>query len=182
MLSHSLAKLVWCNLAAQSAEQTAIAAALIVTVLALGGGAGQTGLIQVAQTLPFLLFAIPAGLLADRTSRRGLMIGAESLRVAALLATAVLVALNALTWPLLAVLGLFAACSTVVYNVAAPSIVPALVPPQALGGANSRIELARTIAFAAGPAMGGALVGWAGAAAAFGFAAVLSAGALGFLL
>ena len=33
---------------------------------------------------------------------------------------------------------------------------------------------ARTIAFASGPALGGVLVGWAGAAPAFGFAAALS--------
>ena len=40
--------------------------------------------------------------------------------------------------------------------------------------ANARIELARTIAFASGPALGGVLVGWVGAAPAFGFAAALS--------
>ena len=40
--------------------------------------------------------------------------------------------------------------------------------------ANARIELARTIAFASGPALGGVLVGWMGAAPAFGFAAALS--------
>src|SRR5262245_42027019 len=128
MRSRSLTKLVWCNLAAQSAEQTAIAAALIVTVLALGGDAGHTGLIQVAQTLPFLIFAIPAGLLADRMSRRALMIGAEGVRVAAFLATVALVQLNLLSWPLLALLGLLAACGTVAFSVAAPSVVPALVP------------------------------------------------------
>jgi predicted MFS family arabinose efflux permease len=179
--SRSLAKLIWGNLAAQSAEQTAIAAALIVAVLALGGGAGATGLIQAAQTLPFLLFAIPAGVLADRLSRRALLIGAEALRAAALLGILALLGLDLLTWPLLALLGLLAGCSTVVYSVAAPSIVPALVPRQALGMANSRIELARTVAFAAGPALGGALIGWAGSAAAFAFAAALSVCALGLL-
>ena len=40
--------------------------------------------------------------------------------------------------------------------------------------ANARIELARTVAFASGPALGGVLVGWVGAAPAFGFAAALS--------
>jgi predicted MFS family arabinose efflux permease len=43
-----------------------------------------------------------------------------------------------------------------------------------LPAANARIELARTIAFASGPALGGVLVGWVGAAPAFGFAAALS--------
>jgi predicted MFS family arabinose efflux permease len=48
------------------------------------------------------------------------------------------------------------------------------VTPQQLPAANARIELARTIAFAGGPAIGGALVGWIGAAPAFGCAAAMS--------
>jgi len=52
--------------------------------------------------------------------------------------------------------------------------VPSLVSPQSLPAANARIELARTVAFASGPALGGVLVGWVGAAPAFGFAAALS--------
>jgi predicted MFS family arabinose efflux permease len=58
--------------------------------------------------------------------------------------------------------------------VAAPALVPSLVAPTLLPAANARIELARTVAFASGPALGGMLVGWVGAAPAFGFAAALS--------
>jgi predicted MFS family arabinose efflux permease len=167
-------RLAWSNLAAQSAEQIALAAAPIVAVLLLGVGEGQTGLLQTALTLPFILFAIPAGLLADRISRRWLMAGAEALRAAALLAVLLLIGFHFLTLPLLALLGFIAVCGTVVYSVAAPALVPSLVSPQLLRVANARIELARTIAFAAGPALGGVLVGWLGAAPAFGFAAALS--------
>jgi predicted MFS family arabinose efflux permease len=167
-------RLAWSNLAAQSAEQVALAAAPIVAVLLLGVGEGQTGLLQTALTLPFILFAIPAGLLADRISRRWLMAGAEALRAAALLAILVLIWFGWLTLPLLALLGFAAVCGTVVYSVAAPALVPSLVSPNLLPAANARIELARTIAFASGPALGGVLVGWVGAAPAFGFAAALS--------
>lgn len=167
-------RLAWSNLAAQSAEQIALAAAPIVAVLLLGVGEGQTGLLQTALTLPFVLFAIPAGLLADRMSRRTLMAGAEALRAVSLLLTLALIWFGALTMPLLALLGFVAVCGTVVYSVAAPSLVPSLVVPQLLGAANARIELARTVAFASGPAIGGALVGFVGAAPAFGFAAALS--------
>ena len=167
-------RLAWSNLTAQSAEQIALAAAPIVAVLLLGVGEGQTGLLQTALTLPFILFAIPAGLLADRFSRRALMAGAEALRAAALLATLLLIWFGLLTLPLLALLGFVAVCGTVAYSVAAPALVPSLVSPQLLPAANARIELARTIAFASGPALGGVLVGWVGAAPAFGFAAALS--------
>src|ERR1700732_828244 len=167
-------RLAWSTLAAQSAEQVALAAAPIVAVLLLGVGEGESGLLQTALTLPFVLFAIPAGLLADRFSRRWLMAGAEALRATALLAILVLIWLNLLTLPLLALSGFIAVCGTVAYSVAAPALVPSLVSPPLLPAANARIELARTIAFASGPALGGALVGWLGAAPAFGFAAALS--------
>jgi predicted MFS family arabinose efflux permease len=167
-------RLAWSNLAAQSAEQVALAAAPIVAVLLLGVGEGRTGALQTALTLPFILFAIPAGLLADRLSRRALMAGVEALRAAALLAILALIWFGLLTLPLLALLGFAAVCGTVAYSVAAPALVPSLVPPKLLPAANARIELARTIAFAGGPAFGGVLVGWVGAAPAFGFAAALS--------
>ncbi|MGY3588955.1 putative MFS family arabinose efflux permease [Bradyrhizobium sp. USDA 4341] len=168
-------RLAWSNLAAQSAEQIALAAAPIVAVLVLGVGEGQTGLLQTALTLPFILFAIPAGLLADRVSRRWVMAGSEALRAAALAAILLLLWFGAMTLPLLALLGFIAVCGTVAYSVAAPALVPSLVTSQQLPAANARIELARTVAFASGPALGGVLVGWVGAAPAFGFAAALSA-------
>ena len=174
LLPPTFNRLAWSNLAAQSAEQVGLAAAPIVAVLLLGAGEGLTGLLQTALTLPFVLFAIPAGLLADRISRRSLMAGAEALRAAALLAILALIWFGLLTMPLLALLGFVAVCGTVAYSVAAPSLVPSLVPPQSLPAANARIELARTVAFASGPALGGILVGWMGAAPAFGFAAALS--------
>jgi predicted MFS family arabinose efflux permease len=167
-------RLAWSNLAAQSAEQIALAAAPIVAVLLLGIGEGQSGLLQTALTLPFVLFAIPAGLLADRFSRGWLMAGAEALRALSLFAILLLIWLHLLTLPLLALLGFIAVCGTVAYSVAAPALVPSLVSPKDLPAANARIELARTIAFASGPAIGGFLVAWLGAAPAFGCAAALS--------
>ena len=171
-------RLAWSNLAAQSAEQVGLAAAPIVAVLALGAGAGATGMLQTAQTLPFVLFAIPAGLLADRTSRRLVMTGAEALRVVSLLAVLVLASLGGLTLPWLAALGFVGACGTVAYSVAAPALVPSLVPPALLAAANGRIELARTIAYAGGPALAGALIAFTGGAPAFGVAAAMSVGAV----
>ena len=155
LLPPTFNRLAWSNLAAQSAEQIALAAAPIVAVLMLGVGEGETGLLQTALTLPFVLFAIPAGWLADRISRRWLMASAEALRALALFGILALIWSNLLTMNLLALIGFAAVCGTVVYSVAAPALVPSLVPPAALPAANARIELARTVAFAAGPALGG---------------------------
>jgi predicted MFS family arabinose efflux permease len=176
-LPSAFKRLAWSNLAAQSAEQISLAAAPIVAVLALGAGEAETGVLQTAQTLPFLLLSIPAGVLADRMSRARLMAAAETLRVVALVCVLMLLSLGGLSLPLLAILGFVGACGTVCYGVTAPALVPALVQGDVLPLANGRIELARTTAYAAGPAFGGALAGWIGGAPAFGVAAALSAGA-----
>ncbi len=174
-LPSAFTRLAWSNLAAQMAEQISLAAAPIVAVLSLGAGAGESGLLQTAQTLPFLLLAIPAGLLADRTSRQRLLVISEAIRMLSLLTILVLAESGALTLPLLALLGFIGTTGTVFYSVSAPSLIPAIVPRERLAAANGRIELVRSTAFVAGPALGGVLVGWIGGSVTFGLATALSA-------
>jgi predicted MFS family arabinose efflux permease len=177
----SFTALAGSNLAAQSAEQLSLAAVPLVAVLALGAGPGETGVLAAVQTLPFLLLSIPLGLLADRLSRRRLMLWAEALRALSLLALLAMVLSSQLSIAGLAILGFVGAVGTVGFSVAAPALIPALVPRELLGQANGRIELARSAAYAAGPALAGALVAWAGASAAFVLAAMLSACAVALL-
>jgi predicted MFS family arabinose efflux permease len=180
-LPRALDRLVASNLAAQSAEQLSLAAVPIIAVLALGAGPGEIGALATAQTLPFLLLAIPFGLWADRHSRRRLMVGCELLRALSLMGLLAALLLGVLSLPLLAGLGFVGAVGTVGYSVAAPALLPALVPAEGLARANARLELARSAAFAAGPALAGALVSWAGASAAFVLAAMLSGAAVPLL-
>ncbi|MCR0982900.1 MFS transporter [Roseomonas populi] len=173
-MPNAVRRLALSNLAAQASEQVALAAAPLVAVLALGAGAEETGWLQAAQTLPFLLLALPAGVLADRASRLRLMIGAEALRAAALLAILALAGTGHLGLAGLAALGALGAAGTVAQGVAAPAILPALVPRAGLAMANRSLELGRSLAFAAGPALGGALIGWLGTGPAYGLAIGLS--------
>ncbi len=179
---HALATLTWTNLAAQSAEQVSLAAVPIVAVIALNAGPGEIGALSTAQTLPFLLLSIPAGMLADRWSRTRLMVAAELLRALSLLGLLALVLGEALSLPLLALFGFVGAAGTVGFSVAAPALVPTLVPQHDLARANARLELARSIAFAAGPVVAGAMVAWAGASIAFALASALSVCAVLWLL
>lgn len=180
-LPPSFTALTGSNLAAQSAEQLSLAASPIVAVLMLGAGPGQIGLLAMAQTLPFLLLSIPFGIAADRLSRRRLMIACEGLRALSLLGLVLAVLSGQLSLVLLAALGFVGAVGTVGFSVAAPALVPALVPRAQLVQANGRLELARSAAYAAGPALGGALVSWAGASAAFVLATLLSLAAVAAL-
>jgi MFS family permease len=173
-LPSAFRRLAASNLAAQFSEQMALAAAPLVAVLALDATAAQTGYLQTAQTLPFLLLSLPAGVLADRMSRRALMTAAECVRACSLLALLALLWLGGLSLAWLAALGFLGAVGTVAYNVAAPALVPRLVPARELASANRWLELARSCAFSAGPAAGGALVGWMGAPTAYVLATTLS--------
>ncbi|MGV2907392.1 MFS transporter [Achromobacter sp. AGC25] len=173
-LPSAFRRLAASNLAAQFSEQMALAAAPLVAVLALGATASQTGYLQTAQTLPFLLLSLPAGVLADRMSRRALMTAAECVRAASLLGLLALLGMGGLSLNWLAALGFLGAVGTVAYNVAAPALVPRLVPASELASANRWLELARSSAFSAGPAAGGALVGWIGAPVAYVIATTLS--------
>lgn len=180
-LPPSFMRIAWSNLSAQFSEQVALAAAPLVAVLLLGAGAAETGLLQTAQTLPFLLLSLPAGVLVDRASRRRLMVGSEALRAVSLLAILLLTASGRLNLTLLAGLGFLGAIGTVCYSVAAAALIPTLVPREQLGAANRWLELARSIAYSAGPAVGGAIVGWTGAPAAYLLATALSLVAVKFL-
>lgn len=171
----------WSNLAAQFSEQIALAAAPLAAVLLLAAGPAETGWLQTAQTLPFLLLSIPAGLMVDRASRRSLMVGTEALRTLSLLAIPLLLAAGGLDLNRLALLGALGAVGTVCYSVAAPAFVPSVVPRARLAEANRWLELARSVAYAGGPALGGALVGWIGVSTAYGLAAGLSLLAVLFL-
>lgn len=175
-------RLAWSNLAAQAGEQVALAAAPLLAVLALGAGAAETGGLAAVQSLPFLLLALPAGLLADRMPRRRLLLVAELLRAVALVTAPALLWAGWLNLPVLALLGAVAATGTVVFSVAAPAMVPALVPRAALAVANARLELARSLAFASGPGLAGALVALSGAGLAFALAAALSLAACAMLI
>lgn len=175
-------RLAWANLGAQTAEQISLAAVPIIAVLLLKAGPGEIGLLALFQTLPFLLLSLPLGLIADRMSRQRLMVLAEALRVAALVGLLLAVASGAVTLGLLAVLGFVGAVGTVGFSVAAPALVPALVAREQLALANGRLELARSAAYAAGPALAGALVAWIGGSSAFVLAAVLSGSAVVLLL
>lgn len=174
VLSASFRRLAWSNLLAQSAEQLSLAAVPIVAVLLLQAGPGEIGLLASIQSLPFLLLSMPLGLLADRTSRTRLMALAETLRALALLMLLALIVTGNVSIAALAIIGFMAAVGTVAFSVAAPSLVPALVQVEGLAQANGRLELARSAAFAAGPALAGALIAWTGASAAFVLSGMLS--------
>ncbi len=105
------------------------------------------------QLLPWLLFAIPAGLIIDAVDRRHALATANILRALLAVALLVLAATGTLTiWWLYVVIFLFGIGETV-YDGAIRAVVPSVVPKALLPRANGRIEGAETVVqnFLAGP-------------------------------
>jgi MFS family permease len=142
--------------------------------------------VALAVTLPWLLFALPAGALADRVDRRLAMVRADLVRAAAVAVLAVTAALGlessvAAIWALYAVALLLGTAETV-YDTCAQSMLPQVVPRDRLPRANGRLIAAELTANEfVGPPLGGLLVA-AGIAAAFATPAALWAAAVGALL
>lgn len=167
------------NLCAQAAEQIGLATAPIIAVYLFQATARETAMLQMVQSAPFLLMAIPAGMLADRTSPRAMLIGAELIRSASVSIILLLLFSDTLTLSYLAALGFLGAAGTVGYNVTAPGTTPMLVDRADLPVANSRLELARSVAFTAGPGIAGLFYHATGGAASYAIALVLSSTAAG---
>ncbi|MFW7342617.1 MFS transporter [Pollutimonas sp. H1-120] len=174
-------RLVWSNLLAQAAEQIGLATAPLLAVFLFSASTSQTAALQMVQTLPFLLLAIPAGLLADRSSRKTVLAFAEGLRAFSFGLILLLIALESLTLSTLALLGFVGAMGTVAYNVTTPGLVPHLVARPLLSMANSRLELARSIAFTSGPGVAGLVFSSMGASFSYCLALVFSLSAVNFL-
>ena len=173
-LPPDLRRLVRSNLAAQSAEQLALAIAPLIAVLAWGASASQTAWLQTAQTLPFLLLALPLGILADRASRSRLMYAAELLRALTLALLTFWWVQGGLSLLTLGMLGALGACGTVAYSVAAPALVPTLVGHGQLTQANRQLELTRSLALAGGPMLAGLAFEHAGPGVALALSCLLS--------
>jgi MFS family permease len=160
--------------------------ALPLVAVTLTDSAGLVAGVTLAVTLPWLLFALPAGALADRVDRRIAMVAANVVRAVAVaaLAVALVLGLESSTgaiWALYAVALLLGTAETV-YDTAAQSILPQVVPRDRLPRANGRLIAAELTANEfVGPPLGGLLVA-AGVAAAFATPAGLWAAAVGALL
>ncbi|MEU1686276.1 MFS transporter [Micromonospora sp. NPDC005707] len=127
----------------------------------------QISLLTVLAWLPYLIFSLPAGMLADRVDQRRLMVACDLGRAALLLSVPVVALVGHLTLAFLyAVVGL-AGVLTVAFTVAYRSLLPALVAPEQLTSANARLEVSENLAHLAGPSAGGVLVGLLGAARTF---------------
>jgi predicted MFS family arabinose efflux permease len=152
-----------------------VAVALAFAVLDLTGSASDLGFVFAARTIPLVAFLLAGGVLADRLSRRAVMVAADAVRFASQGLTAgLLISGHARIWEL-ALLQVVHGAATAFFTPASTGLIPMTVSTERLQQANGLRALSMSSASIAGPALGGLLVatigaGWALAADASSFA------------
>lgn len=165
----------------QIGSQVTLIALPLTAILVLDASAFQVATLGAMETLPFLLFALPAGVWVDRLPRRRLMIIADVARGAALLSIPIVYALDALALPQLFAVGFATGVASVFFDLSYLSYFPSLVGRSQIAAGNARLEATRSGANVLGPGLGGALVGLVGAPTAI-LADAISFGVSGALV
>ncbi|WP_408899496.1 MFS transporter [Nocardioides sp. R1-1] len=146
--------------------------ALPLLVLQLSGSAFLTALVAAGQVAPYLVFGLLAGAVADRVSRRRLMVAAQLVSALALASVPVAHATGLLTVGHLLAVAVVVASSFVWFDAAAFGALPAIAGRERIVAANSLVWTTTTLVAIAAPALGGVLVAWLGAAPAVGLDAL----------
>ncbi|MEJ7763383.1 MAG: MFS transporter [Thermomicrobiales bacterium] len=154
--------LLWLSQAAGGLGEAVAQVALPLLVYDLSGSARLLGLFFVIQTLPRVILAPVAGLLADRMDRRRLMFGSD-------LSRAVLVGLIPFTSSLwqLAVLAALVSVGNAVARPAEQATVPVIAGTGLMVPALAVVQVSQSLIRVIGPALGALLVASAGPSRTF---------------
>lgn len=140
--------------------------ALSFAVLGRGGSVGDVGLVLGAETLPLVLFLLVGGVVADRTSRRAVMVLSDLARAGAQGGLAAWLLLGHPPLWGFVVLEIGVGTGMAFYQPAMTGLIPEVVRPEHLHQANSLNGMAQWLGDLVGPALAGVLVaasgpGWA---------------------
>jgi MFS family permease len=137
-------------------------------MLSIAPSPDMVALVQASTSLPIMLLSLVAGAMADNMDRRRIMVLAQMIMLAVSLALAIC-AWAGLVGPWILLLFTFAiGCGSAFFAPAWQASVGDMVPRPEVPGAVALNSMGFNIARSVGPAIGGAIVAAAGAAAAFG--------------
>jgi MFS family permease len=143
--------------------------------------ASSLGVVLLVESAGVVATLLVGGVLADRYSRRGLLIASDVARAAVVGALAALDATGHLSYGALIAFVALQGLGSGLFQPAFGGIIPLLVDTAQLGSANALIGISRQAAFVVGPAIAGGIYGAAGSSTIFAVDAgsfLLSAGLL----
>jgi MFS family permease len=150
----------------ETGSQVSQLAVPTVAILLLHATPFQVGLLTALEFLPFPVLGLVAGVYADRLKRRPLMIASDIGRLVALLTIPITFSLGLLRMEQLYVVGLVVGVFNVFFGISYQSYLPALIDRADLVEGNSKLEVSRSTAQLAGPAIAGVAIQVIGAARA----------------
>ena len=130
----------------------------LVAILVVHATTFEVGLLTTFEFLAFLVVGLPAGAWVDRMRFRIVLIVNDLVRAAALGSIPVAQLFGVLTIGQLYVVALVTGISTVFFDVAYQSYLPALVDRTALVEGNSKLQASESVSQIAGPGLGGVLI------------------------
>jgi MFS family permease len=141
--------------------------ALPYQVFVLTGSPFQTGLLGLVELLPHIVASLYAGALADRFSRRSMLLAIQIFQVAVSTVLAVVAFTHVeAVWALYVLAALVAGTNGMEWVVRI-AVVPTTVAPRLLRSALSLTYGLVTLTMVIGPAIGGLLIAWLGVGSAY---------------
>jgi MFS family permease len=163
-------------------DQVTLIGLPLTAVLVLGADAAAMGYLTAAGLLPHLLFSLPAGVWLDRIQRRRRLMIAADLGRAALIATIpVAFAAGALTLPQLYAVAFLSGSLAVAFDLSWNTLFVAVTRRERYVEAMALLNGSRSLAYVAGPTIGGLLVQVLGAPLAMLADALSYLGSVAFL-
>ncbi|GAA0319369.1 MFS transporter [Actinoallomurus spadix] len=137
----------------------------LIAVSVLGASTFEVGVLSASGTVAYLLVALPAGALVDRTVKHRLMIWSNAGRAVVLAGVPFAAILGHLSMPQLYVTALIAGILTAVFEIAYQSYLPILLRRDQLVEGNGKIGITNSLSDVVGPSLAGGLVSLLGSAA-----------------
>jgi len=132
--------------------------ALPLLVLALTQSPAQAGLIAALQSVPYLVFSLPAGALIDRWDRKRVMIRCDVARCLAYGSVPLAYATAHLSLAQLYAVALVGGIAYVFFNIAEVAALPRVVPAEHLSHATALNESATSASSLIGPGVAGLII------------------------
>jgi MFS family permease len=166
-LRHRDFRLLWAGQTVSQIGDAAFVVALGWRAFTLTGKASSLGIVLMVESLGLIATLLIGGVLADRYSRKLLLIGSDGARALVIGVLALVDASGHLTFGVLIGFVALHGLGSGLFQPAFGGILPLLVDDPSLGSANALVGISRQAAFVVGPAIAGLVYGVAGSSAIF---------------
>jgi MFS family permease len=173
--------LLWSGQSISRLGDSLFSIALAWWVLQKTGSATVMGMVLICSTVPMILCLLFGGVAVDRFPRVRLMLASDLLRGGVIIVVATLAFLQWLQLWHIFVLSIIFGIADAFFSPAYAALIPDLLPPELLPGANSLRSISKQAALLIGPAIAAVVIALGGTSLAFtcdGISFALSAGCL----